>query len=227
MEHIKSFTIGAIIASSTLTLGMNKLTNKVEKYENEESKCTCIPVKKNKSTFKNKDKKETKVSKVETKKSDKFEDNVISVSDVSFELHYKTRETLKIQMAKYGRNPNFSFLVKVAEVEWHKKGSSYKNFDSMVYISPEIARQIVDNPEINKIVLKENQQKHSRRNTFKVKGSYVAIENLEPETRVVKNTIRNNKKSTAVVNTKPSTKNPEKQHSFKGVVAKDADILDI
>ena len=59
MEHIKSFTIGAIIASSTLTLGMNKLTNKVEKYENEESKCTCIPVKKNKSTFKNKDKKET------------------------------------------------------------------------------------------------------------------------------------------------------------------------
>ena len=112
-------------------------------------------------------------------------------------------------MKKYGRNPNFSFLVKVAEVEWHRKGSSYKSFDSMVYISPEIARQIVDNPEINKIVLKGFQQKHSGRNTFKVKGSYVAIENLEPETRVVKNTtkvktvVKNNKKSTAVVNTKP------------------------
>ena len=52
MMNIKKLAMGAIVASSTITLGMNKLTNKIEKYKNEESKCTCVPVKKNTSSAK-------------------------------------------------------------------------------------------------------------------------------------------------------------------------------
>lgn len=160
--------LGAIVGIASTSLGATK---KEITIEGKKHNCTCTLVEE-----------KTKPKKNITKKSDRLEDNVISVNDVSFELHKNSRYTLKKMLKKYGEKANFSFPVKMAQVDYHYKGDTKSSFDAIVYVTPQMAKKILNDASVNKVIVNGWQKKHKDRATFIVKDikpTFVA--NLEPE----------------------------------------------
>lgn len=156
--------LGAIgmVASATTLQGATKKDN-LEKVNNQH--CACKIVHHN-----------TKKA-----KSDKLEDNLIQVSDVSFELHKNSRASIKKMLDKYGENAKFSFPVKMAQVYYHYKGDTKSTFDAIVYLTPKMAKKILNDKSVNKVILSGVQKKHKNKSTFVVKDiKPVFMDNLEP-----------------------------------------------
>lgn len=164
MKH-KLF-LGAIgmVASATTLQGATKKDN-LEKVNNQH--CACKTVHQTK--------------KVKSDKSDKLEDNLIQVSDVSFELHKNSRASIKKMLDKYGENAKFSFPVKMVQVDYHYKGDTKSTFDAIVYLTPKMAKKILNDKSVNKVILNGVQKKHKNKSTFVVKDiKPVFMANLEP-----------------------------------------------
>ena len=160
--------LGAIVGIASTSLGATK---KEITIEGKKHNCTCTLVEE-----------KVKPKKIVPKKSDRLEDNVISVNDVSFELHKNSRHTLKKMLKKYGEKANFSFPVKMAQVDYHYKGDPKSSFDAIVYVTPQMAKKILNDNSVNKVIVNGWQKKHKDKATFVVKDikpTFVA--NLEPE----------------------------------------------
>lgn len=163
----KQLIVGTVLLTGT-TLGVTK---KEMNIEGKKYNCSCTLVEE-----------KVKPKKIVTKKSDRLEDNVISVNDVSFELHKNSRTTLKRMLKKYGENANFSFPIKMAQVDYHYKGDTKSSFDAIVYVTPQMAKKILNDSSVNKVIVNGWQKKHKDRATFivrDIKPTFVA--NLEPE----------------------------------------------
>lgn len=209
--------LGAIgmVASATTLQGVAKKDN-LEKVNAQH--CACKTVHHN-------------VKKV---KSDKLEDNLIQVSDVSFELHKNSRASIKKMLDKYGENAKFSFPIKMSQVDYHYKGDTKSTFDAIVYITPKMAKKILSDKEVNKVILNGVQKKHKNKSTFVVKDiKPVFMANLEPGEEEWLITERKNKapketliswkrKDTKKVNYKSTTPKPKSQG-----VMKNKDEIDI
>ena len=215
--------LGTLASLAATTLQGNTVkrdfTKDLEAQKNT-PKCVCQP---------EAEKKPVNSSTTTVKKSDRLEDNVVDVTDVSFELHKNSRATMERQLEKYSENANFSFPVKMAQVNYHQKGDTHSTFNATVYVTPKMAKKLVNDKSISKVVVSGTQKKHKSKPVFIVKDiKPVFIANLEPESEYLITKKKEVKKSNPFVAEKKNKQGDavSQPKSTKGVM-KDADEIDI
>lgn len=112
----------------------------------------------------------------------KIEDNLKDITNVSFNITDKNRDSLNKLIEKYGKSPKFSFPVRLDYINYRQDNKSYKVQNPLVYIEPSLANDILTGKR-KVIKLNGTQKKYDKGNTF-----IITPDKDKPVAKVVKTT---------------------------------------